>query len=144
MSTAKQRQDIGYLRKLLGLDDDVYREILSQYDGAKSSKDLCVKDAYELIYNLRTKAAEIGVFKPKKSTTFKQYKYNVLGERKGMASPAQLRKIEAMWFDVSYQKDEESRKKAFTTFIKRITNKDSIKFLTHNDIKKLIKAMENM
>lgn len=144
MSTAKQRQDIAYIRKLLGLEDEVYREMLTVYRNCTSSKDLTTYEANNLLNNLRTKAKEIGVFKPYASTKFKQYKYNTLGTRKGMASPAQLRKIEAMWFEVSNQTTDITREKALLAFIKRVTNKDAIEFLTHYDISKLIKALEKM
>ena len=36
LSTAKQRQDIGYLRKLLNLDDDLYYEMLLNIYGVSS------------------------------------------------------------------------------------------------------------
>lgn len=144
MSTATQRQQIGHIRKLLGLDEETYREMLFQYNKALSSKDLSVYDANILLNSLRDKAKEIGVFNPKKATTFKQYKYNKLGNRKGMASPAQLRKIEAMWFDVSYAKDNEARKKGLNTLIKKVTGKDNIMFITHTDVSKVIEALKAM
>lgn len=144
MSTTKQRQQIGYMRKLLSLDDDTYREVLAQYNGAKSSKDLSVFDANCLLNNLRDKAREIGTFKPKKSTTLKQYKYNTLGWRSGMATPAQLRKIEAMWSDISFITDKKARQKALNTLVKRVTGKDSIMFITHKDVSKVIEALKAM
>ena len=144
MSTAVQRQKIGYMRKLLGLDDDTYREMLFEYNGAESSKDLSVYDANILLNKLRNNAKEIGVFNPKASTTMKQYKYNNLGWRSNRATPAQLRKIEAMWFDVSYARDDEARQKGLNTMVKRITGKENLKFITANDVKKVIKAIEEM
>ena len=68
MSTATQRQQIGHIRKLLGLDEETYREMLFQYNKALSSKDLSVYDANILLNSLRDKAKEIGVFNPKKAT----------------------------------------------------------------------------
>ena len=61
-----------------------------------------------------------------------------------MASPAQLRKIEAMWFDVSYAKDNEARKKGLNTLIKKVTGKDNIMFITHTDVSKVIEALKAM
>jgi len=141
LSTPKQRQQLGYMRKLLGIDEDTYREILSGY-GVDSSKDLSKKQIDELINNLRDKAKETGVFKPKKS--FIKYKYNNLAGRKNMASPAQLRKIEAMWHNISRQKTPTDRAKALKIMIKKITGKDSINFLTSVDVRKIIKTFENM
>lgn len=144
MSTSHQRQQIGYMRKLLGLDDDTYREMLSQYNSAESSKDLSVYDANILLNKLCDMAKNAGTFQSKASTRMKQYKYNNLGYRSGMASPAQLRKIEAMWFNVSYSKTDEARVKGLNTMVKRITGKDSLKFITCSDVSKLIKAIEEM
>ncbi len=144
MSTSAQRQQIGYMRKLLAIDEDTYREMLSQYNGAESSKDLSTYDANIFLNNLRDKANEAGVFKPKASTKMRQYKYNNLGWRSGMATPAQLRKIEAMWFDVSYAKTDEARAQGLDIICKKITGKDSLKFIKHNDVSKLIKAITEM
>jgi hypothetical protein len=141
MSTPKQRQELGYMRKLIGLDEDTYRDILSQY-GASSSKDLTGTQIYELINKFRDTAKQMGVFKPKKS--FNHCKYNNLAGRAKMASPAQLRKIEAMWMQISRQKTDIEKAKALKSFIKRITGKDGISFITSVDARKLINAMENM
>ena len=144
MTTVLQRQKIGYLRKLLGLEDDLYYEMIAGYNGAKSSKDLSISEGQELLSRLRDVAQKLGLFKPYASTKFKSYKYNNLGKRSGMASPAQLRKIEAMWADVSRARDSEGRAKALGAFIKRITGRDSILFITSADAVKLINALEAM
>lgn len=144
MSTAKQRQEIGYMRKLIGLDEETYREMLSDFNNASSSKDLSDYDARCLLKSLRDKAKEIGVFKPVKQYSFQQYKYDNLGKREGMASPAQLRKIEAMWLKISRQETDELRAQALQVFIKKITGKEHLKFLTSADVKKIIKAFETM
>lgn len=143
-STAKQRQDIGYMRKLLGLEDEVYYDMVYQYNGAKSSKDLSAAEATDLLNRLRDNGKSAGVFKPKAETRFKQYKYNNLGQRPGYASPAQLRKIEAMWACVTRAETQEARKKALNVFIKRITGKDNILFIESRDAAKLIKALSTM
>ncbi len=140
-STPKQRQELGFIRKLAGIDEDTYREILSSY-GVESSKDLTKAEIEELINSLRDKAKEIGTFKPKKS--FIHCKYNNLAGREKMASPAQLRKIEAMWFRISRQKTDEERAKALKIMIKKITGKDGMSFLTAVDVRKIIKTFENM
>lgn len=142
-STPKQRQSLGYIRKLLALDDDVYREMLLNRYGVESSKELTSNEITELINSLRDKAKQIGVFKPKAS--FNKYKYNNLANRdKKMASPAQLRKIEAMWIERTRAITRTEQAKALKTFILRITGKENISFLTAVDVRKIIKALENM
>jgi len=141
LSTAKQRQNLGYFRRLLAIEDDLYQDILSEY-GVKSSKDLSMEQIKELILRFRRNAEIAGLYNTK-SNIYKQ-KYNDLAERKGMATPAQLRKIEAMWQGVSRLKNEQDRQKALQTMIKKITGKDNIRFLTAIDVRKIIKTFENM
>ena len=142
LSTAKQRQELGYVRKLCGLDEDTYKEILMDTYRVESSKELTRWQIKQFINKLRDDAKQMGSFKPKKNFNF--CKYNNLSNRQGMASPAQLRKIEAMWKDVSYQKTSEDREKALKAMIKRICDKDAMEFLTAKDVRKVIKAFENM
>lgn len=141
MSTAKQRQILGHLRRLINLNDETYYDMLSQYN-VNSSKDLSSSQIYELIKKLRNDAQQMGVFKPKPS--FVKYKYNNLsGRDKKMASPKQLRKIEAMWNDKTRAKTQESKEKALKSYIKRITKKEDMRFLTAVDVRKIITALEN-
>ncbi|MGN1124598.1 MAG: regulatory protein GemA [Candidatus Gastranaerophilaceae bacterium] len=143
LSTAKQRQDLGYMRKLMGFDDDIYYEMMFNRYGVRSSKDLTQKQINEYINYLRDNAIQTGAFKPKAS--FNKYKYNNLANRdKKMASPKQLRKIEAMWLDRTKAKTNEEKAKALKSFIKRITGKEGITFLTAVDVRKIINALENM
>ena len=141
-STAKQRQQLGYLRKLLKLDDSTYYEMLASYN-AESCKELSSREIMKLINQLRDDAKEIGLFKPKKS--FIKYKYNNLsGRDKNMASPAQLRKIEGMWNDRTRATTPEDIEKALKTFIKKISGKDEMRFLTAIDVRKIINALNHM
>lgn len=143
MSTTEQRKTIGYLRSLLNLDEELYREMLFEY-GVISSKELSDLQAEQLLRNLKKTAVEIGVYKPLKKYAFQKYKYENSGTRAGMATPKQKRKIEVMWFGVSTKKDEKSRKKALSLFIKRLTGKEHIEFITNQDVRIFIKALEKM
>ena len=136
LSTPEQRKKIGFLRKLTGLDEEVYREILFGFNGAKSSKDLTAFNAQDLIEYLEKKAREMGVYKAKK--------YENLGYRRGMATPKQLRYINALWKDVSFQTTEENKEKAFNAFIYRITGVQRVNFLTSRDVSKIVKAIKTM
>ncbi|MDD3236837.1 MAG: regulatory protein GemA [Candidatus Gastranaerophilales bacterium] len=143
MSTSKQRQQIGHLRKLIGLDYDTYQEMLSIY-GVESSKNLTDKNARSLIQDLKGNAIRMGVYIPTKQYAFQQFKYDNLGHREGMATPKQLRMIEAMWKDVSKKETESERQSSLKVFIKRITNKEHFKFISQEDIQKLVKALKTM
>lgn len=142
MSSAEQRKTIGYFRKLNGIDEDLYREMLLSY-GVASSKDLTDGQAENFIQRLKKSAAEVGTYKPKKEFAFNKYRHHDCAGRKGMATPAQLRKIEAMFFCVSRKETDAERKKALDRYCERITSKSSIKFLTLRDVAKVIKALEN-
>ena len=140
-STAKQRQDIGYMRKLIGLPDDLYKEMLSGKYKVDSSKQLSENQAKGFLKLLRDKAVEMGVFKPKKQYSFQKYKYNNLSGRDEMASPAQLRKIEAIWFEASNQTTDKGREEALGKILKRIVKVDNIRFLAQKDVEKVIKVL---
>ncbi|MGN0013882.1 MAG: regulatory protein GemA [Candidatus Gastranaerophilaceae bacterium] len=141
LSSPKQRQRLGYFRKLLNLSEDLYRELLEQF-GVETSKNLTSHQIEELTTRLAKNAQEQGLYKPKPS--FLKYKYNNLAKREGMATPAQLRKIDIMWKNISRQKNEKDRESALQVMIKKITGKDHIKFLTPLDVRKVIKTFENM
>lgn len=116
----------------LKLADDNYREILSSF-GVTTSKDLSSEDAKKVI-----KIFEQLGFKP----FIKEPKHNKLSGRPGMATPKQLRKIEAMWKNsevVKVKTDE-----ALQKFIKRIAGVDHIGWLTNDKVRKVIKAIENL
>lgn len=140
-STPKQRQKIGFLRKLLKMSDDIYYEIIYADYGVNSSKELSYKQADSLIRKFTDKAVAAGVYDPKKSN---YTRYNNLSGRQGMATPAQLRKIDVMWNFISFQPTAELRRNALNAFIKRITGKERVNFLTQYDVRKVIKAIETM
>lgn len=144
MSTPKQRQKIGFIRKLLGLDaGDTYYEMLLDY-GIESSKDLTDSQAQEFLNRLKNMAIGAGVYKPRINFVFKSLQFEDLANRDGMATPKQLRKIEAMWVDVSVKTQPEDIKRSLNSFIKRITGKGDIKFVEQNDVQKIIKALSEM
>lgn len=143
MSTTEQRKMIGCLRAKLGLDEDVYREMLSEYH-AQSSKDLTNAAAEIFLRRLKQNAITAGVWKPTKRYGFQKYKYNNETQVRGMATPAQKRKIEAMWKAVSRQETDEARAEALKAMIKRITGKDHMKFMTSKDVSAMIFALKTM
>lgn len=61
-----------------------------------------------------------------------------------MATPRQLRKIEAMWADVSRADTEEARATALRQFLKRIVGIENLRFLEGWQVKKVINALEAM
>jgi len=144
LSTAKQRRDIGYMRKLIGLPDDLYKEMLSGKYKVDSSKQLSEKQAAAFLMSLRDTAKNMGVFKPKKQYAFQKYKHNNLSGRQDMATPKQLRMIEAIWFQVSNQTTDKEREDALNKFLKRIVKVEHKRFLAQKDVEKVIIALKAM
>ncbi len=140
MSTPKQRQLIGIFRKRINLSLDDYQLMLDFY-GVKTSKNLNKADAEKLIRDLKNKAYNLGVFL---HSQIQHKKFDNLARRHGMATPAQLRKIDVMWKNVSNQKTNEAKEKALNTFLEKITGKKRLNFLTHKDVEKVINAIEAM
>ncbi len=141
MSTPKQRQMLGFLRKQMSLNDITYRELLYGY-GVNTSKELTYDAAQELLNKLKREAKAAGLYKPKIQGS--STKYDNLAGRCGMATPAQLRKIDVMWKNISNQKTNKAKENALNVFIERITGKQRLNFLTQNDVRKIIKAIEVM
>ena len=140
-STPRQRQMIGYLRKLLKISNDTYYEIIYNGWGVDSSKDLSFNAAESLIIQFKKQATDAGLYEPK-NNFFDRYKS--LEGRTGMATPAQLRKINIMWKFVSKQPTDELKEQALNNFIYRITGKERLNFLTQRDVSKVVKAIETM
>lgn len=71
-------------------------------------------------------------------------KFSDLAGREGMASPAQLRKIEAMWMDVSKMPNYTAKQKALKGFLKRITGVEELRFLEDWQVQKVLRSIESM
>ncbi len=140
-SVPNQRQMIGILRKKLNLDDDTYRELLSEY-GVNSSLQLEYNDANSLIDSLRANAIKMGVYEPKLNN-YQKYE-NLKNRPRGMATPAQLRLINVLWKNVSVKETDAQKEIALNRFIHNITGKSHIHFLEQEDVKKVIKAIKTM
>lgn len=135
----KQIRLIHALKTAMDMDDSAYRAALSEWN-VSSSKELEQFQATLLIKNWEHKAIKMGAWQPKG-----KQKYENWGGRLGyMATPAQLRMIEAMWAEVSYTSGYSKRAKALQRFIKRIVGIDDLKWLQRNQVEKIIKALQAM
>lgn len=153
--TAAQIKRIHTIKHILGVSDENYRECLDSRFGVSTSKALTVQQATSFIDELeklalqlqgdryqakkdeaRQKAEEAEAQKPKR--------FDHLDNRPGMASGAQLRKIEAMWQDISIIPEPEPRARALRQFIKRIVKVADMRFLNSQDAGKVINALSAM
>ena len=138
------RRDIGIIRKQIGLSEDVYREMLYNGYQADSCTQLTEQQLKQLLNMLKKDGIKDGKYKPTKKYAFQKYKYDDLGHREGMASPRQLRKIEAMWFDVSKQTNDTDRENALINFLSKHFGIDAMKWVDDKMAAKLISTLNEM
>ncbi len=137
----RQIKRIHVLKSALKLSDESYLDILSGYN-VSSSKYLEFAEAAELIVKLESMITRMRVNNTYRPQT--QKKFDDLGNRPGMASPAQLRKIDVMWRNVSRQTDQIARERARDSFIYNICKIKKIEWLEPRHVKKVIRALEKM
>lgn len=143
MSDNKQKSMIHQLTSLLGIEKDVYKEMLFNGFKVESSKDLTYEQASELISSLKKDAVAAGLWEYKKS--FNKHKFsNLQGRESNMASPKQLRMIEAMWADYSKADTSETRAKAFRVFLSKRFGVSDIQFIDKPTASKVIYTLVKM
>ena len=126
MATTFQIRKIHALKNVIGMDDDLYREMLMSFD-VTSSKDLTFTEAAIFVDILEDKAVAINkwIKQPKK--------YADLSRTENMASDA--------WRDVCYFNDDKFAKKSLRKFLKSKFKVDDIMFLTRAKACKVIQAI---
>lgn len=134
MATTFQIRKIHTLKNILGMDDDLYREMLMSFE-VLSSKNLTFTEARIFIEILeeRAIASNKWVKQPKK--------YENLNRDVEMATNAQLRMIEGLWRDICYFNNDEYAKKSLRKFLKSKFRVDDIMFLTRAKACKVIQGI---
>jgi len=133
MSPARQLlAKIHIAKKELGLDEEVYREILSSNFKVQSSKDLDNTRALRLIRYFREKGW-VPKSKPKKYDDKKGDRYS--------ATPGQKRLIEVLWHNV-YRGNEET--KHLRVFLFKHFKVSDIRFLDKDKAHKAIEGLKAM
>jgi hypothetical protein len=126
-------------KKQLGIDEESYRELLYNL-GVRSSKDLTYSQANLLIEKF-IKAGFKVVSKIKNVSASGKNKYSELdGRDKKMASSSKLRKIEAIWREISDLKTDDSLQK----FIFNRVGISHIIFLSNKNANTILAALEAM
>lgn len=137
--TCVQIKKIHTLKTLIGIDDDLYREMLKSF-GVHSSTKLTPTEAKIFIDILEDKARH---FKKVEFSTKNKF-YSLNGRSSDMATPAQLGMIEAIWKDVSYFEDAEFRTASLRKFLKNKFYVEDLKFLSKKKAAKVIQAILNI
>jgi len=135
MITNSQIRQIHTLKNRLGLDDELYRDMLFSF-GVTSSKELTCGEAAIFIDILVHKAVARGIWELKP----KAKKYEDLDYRDGNhASSSQLRMIEGLWSETQYKGD---RHKSLRKFLQNKFKISDIRFLTKSKASKVIQAIQ--
>ena len=137
MVTISQIRKIHTLKSAIGLDDDLYRDMLMSF-GVQSSKDLTYAEAIIFLEILEEKAVALNRWKklPKK--------YSDLNRPDNMATDAQLRMIEGMWREICYFDNDYFATKSLRKFLKSKFKVDDVMFLTKAKAIKVIQAIKGI
>ncbi len=129
---------IKMLQKQAGIGEDDYRALLLGY-GVTSCKELMQTDARLLIGFLERVATPV-----KSVVTVRKMKYDDLGHRQDMATPRQLRMLEAMWKDVSYQTTVAKCHEAWLVFLKNKFDRISPEHIERELVQRIVKTLQAM
>lgn len=143
--SSKQISIIHTLVHKLGMDDAAYRQILMDNFRVNSSKSLTFAQAKILIAKLKNAVSPDSSERVDEPVTVERasarsLKYDDLANRPGyMASPRQLRLIEALW--MTSPKVKEKTELAMNHFIGRIAGVSHIRFVEKRHVNKIINAI---
>ncbi len=132
MASRAQLRKVHVLRREVGLDDSEYRAVLSQYatpDGAPvtSSTQLSVDQASHVIDTLEYTAG-----------------HRRLPAGEPRATPGQVRKIAALWRQVTRAGNDQGRRRALDAFIRNKYHVPRPGMLPRHMVPKVIKALSTM
>lgn len=145
--SAAQVRRIHTIIHILGVSDDNYRAALNSRFQVASCKDLTMKQAAAFIDELEKLARKTELDQTNSNKSEEEQKpkrFSNLDNRPGMASAPQLRKIEAMWQDVSIITDQAARSRALRHFVQRVTGVSDMRFLDNQGAGKVINALKAM
>ena len=135
MATISQIRKIHTLKNVLGLDDDLYREMLMSF-GVCTSKELTYTESLVFIDILEDKAVARNLWEKQPK------KYEDLNRDDKMATDAQLRMIEGLWREICYFDNDKFAKKSLRTFLKNKHRVDDVMFLTKYKASKVIHSIK--
>jgi hypothetical protein len=125
-------------QKRARVGDAEYRALLGGY-GVESCKDLDFSGATAVIRFLESMRAHVA---PERGA--RRLKYEDLGKRRGMASPKQLRMLEAIWAEVSVQPTAAKRHAAWLVFLRNRFDRVAVEHIESELVGKIKRALEAM
>jgi phage gp16-like protein len=131
--TKTQLAKIHIAKKALGLTEEQYRDILWCQCHVRSAASLTQAQAQDLLRHFQ----RLG-WHPTRRTH--PPRFDDLGYRLHMATPAQLRKIEALWMAVARTKTEA----ALRLFLHRRFGLDDLRFVRRDQVTPILTALQAM
>jgi hypothetical protein len=122
-------------KKQLGFDEDTYRDLLEGITGKRSAKDMDLKEHIQVIREFERLGFRV------ESRRRGGRRYDELGLRPGMASPATLRMIEVLWHQVCRAKDERT---SLQRWLFKWYGVSDIRFLDFENGEKAKEALKSM
>lgn len=143
MPDNKTLAKIHIAKKALGLTEAEYQDILyahsdpTQGPPKQSSASMNETEAQNVIEHFKS----LG-WKPRGKKTGQALRFEALANRPGMASPAQLRKIEATW--MTHHRVRVKTEDALRRFIKHTFNIEALRFIEIGQVGKILKAIQSL
>lgn len=141
---ASQIRRIHTIIHALRIDDDTYRAALAERFGVTTCKDLSFDQAQAFIREFEERARKAATESHPEAAPTEKQRFSDLDNRPDMASGAQLRKIEAMWQEVSIITNQAARNRALRRFVHRVAGVADLRFLDREGASKVINALNAM
>ena len=138
-----QKKIVHTMLSKIGMNDDEYRALLYSSFSVDSCKGLLFYQANQLIHKLECIGIAAGVWEKKEKKGYAA-RFEDLGRRGGMASPAQLRMIEAMWCEKSFMPTLKAKQKALNVFLNNKFGIARIEWITDDMVRNIVKAIKGM
>lgn len=139
-ATKSQVRRIHVVAHALGLEDADRKADMQEVYGVDSSPRLTYSQADTYITHLEDRARSQGIAVPPPPLK----RYADLGDRPGMASPAQLRLIEALWAEVSRYKGRDDRHRALCSFLFKRFGRSHPTMIEARQVRQVVAALKTM
>ncbi len=130
--TEAQLRAIWTLRSRLGLDEDALRDMVQRVSGQRSTRHLTAGQAHEVLEAMAGGTIDV---------VSRKDRHADLDGRPGMATAKQLRKIEALWADVSRAPDRE-KPQALRKWLANHFGVSDLRFIKRDQASLIIVALE--
>lgn len=128
----------------LNMRDEDYRAMLWDRYEATSSKNLTARQAKDMVAALHEllPAEEREAHPVPQIAPGTRLRFDRLGDREGMASPRQLRMLEASWVQRSRAEDLSAKQDAFREFLRTRFHIERIEWIPSDQVGRILRAIQ--